>query len=239
MKTPLTRRPWLLVGGLGVTLSVLLGSGLVAAVVDAGSSQGNGATSADFTGVRNLQLALTAPNNFNCENVTWMDSNVGPATVGSADLNNGYLNLSTFQRVCIRTRRAGRFKASIGVTQITETETDCSRVGMPEPSRDNDSCGTGPGELARVLQLGGRVDYVSGTATCPASSSNTYVPQALRYFDLDNGGTAMELCTIDDTNAVIAFTPNFKIDQHANDGSLTAAQTDRVQFNYTIRLDAS
>jgi len=229
-----TRRPWVVVTAVGIGISTLLGSGLFAAVVDAGTSQANGATSGDFNGVRNLQLALTAPNNTQCANVQWSDANVAAMTVGTADLDNGFLNLSTFQRICLRTRRAGTFAPSIFVSQLVDSETGCSSVGMPESSQDNDTCGTGAGELTKVLQLGGVTSEVTGTQS---GCSVNWVPVAIRMLELESGGSPIRMCGIKDTDTVLSFIPNFKIDQHASSAALTAAQSDKVQFNYYVQLE--
>jgi hypothetical protein len=214
----------------------LFGSGLFAAVVDAGASQSNNASSGDFSGPRNLQLALTAPSNTSCGGtLEWLD-NVGPATVGSANLDDGTLTLSTNQRLCIRTRRAGTFTVRLGLRLVSDSEIGCSRVNLPEPQQDNDTCGSGIGELSKVLTFGGVSSIAAGSAS---NCSGTDTQRTFANANLDQTGTPIQVCVISGTDGIATFMPNVAINPAATNAELIAAQSDKVQFNYAVSLETS
>jgi hypothetical protein len=235
--TQLIRRPWMLMLVLGTGLSALFGSGLFAAVVDAGASQSNSVSSAEFSGIRNLQIALTTPTNTTCTGALDWQDNLGPASVGSADLNAGALTLTTNQRLCIRARRAGTFNVRLGLRLVLDSETGCSTLNMPEAQSDNDSCGNGGvGELSRVLTFGGVAAIAGGSASNCAGT----IPQRLfKDINLDQGATSFAICVISGTDGIATFMPNLAVDQQATSANLTAAQSDKVQFNYAVSLETN
>ena len=234
MKHSGTRRPWLLIGALGIGLSALLGSGLWAVVVDAGASGQNNATSSEFSGPLNLQLALTAPSNSTCTGTLDWQDNLGPATVGSANLNDGTLQLSTNQRICIRTRRAGTYNLNVGLRLVFESELGCSSINLPESSADPDTCGSGVGELSKVLTVGGVSSIAAGSVS---NCSGTGPQTAFQNVNLDQGGQPLRICTISGTDGIATFLPSLRVNPGASNAQLTAAQSDKVQYDYAFTLE--
>jgi hypothetical protein len=225
------KRP-LIISALGVSLSALLGSGLVAAVVDAGASRGQNLGSGEFTGPNILQLAATSPGNTSCSGVTWTDV-LGPVTVGSADLNEATLTLNTNQRICIRSKRSGTYQARMGVRSVLERETACSTSGLPEVNVDTTCGGGDAGELGRVLRLNIQPQIAAGpTSSCGGTQSRSFAAA-----NLDAGNSPYDICTLSSTDTIATFFPLLFVDQGATNGDLTLAQSDAVQWEYSITLE--
>lgn len=234
MKPSAPARRWLIVGAFGVVVSALLGSGLWAVVVDAGSSRSNRVASAEFSGPHILELAATNSGNTSCQGVSWSDT-LPPITIGSADLNEASLTFSTNQRLCIRVVRGGSFRLKIGLRRLLDEETACSQTGMPE-TRDDPTCGVGDvGELSKVLRLQATYRVASGFQA--VSCNTTTASSPLSAWDLDHGGLPLIDCVSVENTGVVTMMPTVSVAQTASEASLNAAQTDRVFFDYAVTVE--
>jgi hypothetical protein len=203
---------------------------MFAAITDSGDSNNNSATSDVFTGVRALQLALATPKNDTCDGgVNWTDGDIGPATVGSADLNEGTLTLTTNQRVCVRVKRGGPYRLHVGLFNVVDSETGCSTIGIQPEHGTDATCGGGVGELSSILQV--RMSTTSTDRSCVTSllwSFENMVDHA------NNAGP--DLCASVSTGVVYSVLPELLVSPGATNDQLIAAQSDKVQFSYLFSL---
>lgn len=225
------RHPWLLVAGIGVALTALLGSGVFAVVTDSVYSDTNAAQSGEFDGIHNLEVALTDVNNSSCSGVTWLNqNNVAAILVGNADLAEVGVALTTEKRVCVRTHRIGTYALRMRVAALVDEEVACSNTRRTERTFDNDSCGSGMGELSRVMNVVTfRNPIDTADATCPGGAN----VKAIRTLVT----TPLDLCTIRKNNTVVSFFTAFQVNPSAAENDLVAAQSDRVQFSFQFTLE--
>jgi hypothetical protein len=244
------KRPWLKTTLLGTAFCALLGSGLWAVVVDAGSARDNTIESGDFHGVHYLEVAEENKLDPGCHNVSWQ-SDIGPQVIGDINLDNGDVTPDGSEQVgdflwfCARTVQTGTYKLKVGLRSIVDSETDCSTTSSRhEMDNDPDSCGTGLGELSKVLsvsfgtgaQTGAQGDCQPDPDPNPANQV-VPTPHSFTSLDLDHGGSSVDVCTVTIAKSGIFLYPKILIDEAATAELRNAAQSDKVQFNLYFTVE--
>jgi hypothetical protein len=241
------RRPWFVTTALGVALCALLGSGLLAVVVDSGSAHDNTIESGEFHGVRYLEVAeYDNAAYYTCDtNLDWQ-ADIGPQIVGDIDLDDGDSTADTRRYICARPVQEGTYKLKVGLRAISDSETGCSATsGRLEIDNDADTCGEGLGELSKVLTLSfetfpGNYNNEPHDDCYRPKTTTGYPdpwPQTFASLDLDHGGASTELCTVIVAKRPVVIYPHVSVAESATVEQRNAAQSDKTQFTLYFTLE--
>jgi hypothetical protein len=201
---------------LGALITALSGAGVVAVFSDTATTGTNEVSSGDRPHFEALQIALAdfAPGGFACD-VFSSDLHTGLFTV--ANIQPG--DLHTAEQVCLRNDHSSPLNLSLGALDLVDTDPYCTN---DEASVDT-SCGTGGGELSRVLA----VNYFRYDGC--QSEMTTTDGQLLSVLASD----PMPLGVVDAGSSVC-----FEIQLQYNGGALAAnqqaAQTDEVTWRFAF-----
>lgn len=232
------RRRWSLATMLGISVSVLAGSGLLAIVADTAASNDNYVTSSKFTGIADLliakgsrpsqQSAPTCP----VSHTAYRPGPEAAVLIKSLDINNGILTGPDEVLCLMSRRREANQRVLVKFTNLRDTENECTLSPMDESAADS-SCDAGrPGELSRILFATVRAGHPSATNDRYEECRNDW-PERLV---MDWSTVADDfLCPIQ-FNTPMLVAVQVRMNPNASEGQRRAAQTDLAMWNVVFTL---
>lgn len=215
--------------GLGVSLALLMGSGVFALVSDSITSSGNSAQSGTFSPPpppsQDVQVASTDDFGASCSDLTY--GNSLPTTFTLADLD-----LATTQNVystrifCIKNAGSTAGKLSGAAVNYSATEVGCS---TGEFDAGDTNCGGGPGELGAVIdEFFSNFGETGSDPDCLSLESQGIGFTGANGHVLNGSLPPGGYCKF-----VYMLTPKFG----STDTQRVLAQTDRIQWDLVFTLE--
>jgi hypothetical protein len=174
----MTRKLWTFATLLGVAVSLLLGSGLLAFTSNSVWVQDSQLTSGTFEAQNNLQVKKVATRAgavqpFECGEAGY---SAGPIQGEANDFDfSGGFGKNPVGEFCFRNFGVTGGDFFVQIPETTSGETDCS---PGEAEAGDPDCGSGPGELAEIIRL----DFIrkqGGDGFCPDVKDVEMAPSAL------------------------------------------------------------
>lgn len=208
-------------GALGGLLSLLIGTGVVAAGSDAVVSTGNQVTSGAYRPAHRLAAAVVEPGAA-CADAPFTHEPMPAAiTAGAVDLSGSSQPVAV-GRLCIRNDGAEAGQVDLRFASVLEREVGACEPAERETGADA-SCEDGDdGELSRVLAV--RVATPHGLCRTAQGTWDEVVLGVGIAPRLDPG----EVCTLDIEVSVAAT---------AGEPARAAAQTDAIQWDLVVSLE--
>lgn len=229
----MARRRWLFTAVLGATASALLGSSLLAVVVDSASSTDNSiGSNALAPPPADLRVGVLDEGD-ECNEAATEDVSTFPAVLDSALITLQAGEAVESARVCFYNAGASDGWLQMGFGNVVDLEANsvpgqCDNAEADELGGNDQTCGDGDaGELAPVLAVAA-YEVVDCGGPCFAVP-----PPYFSFADVADGGMPLVRLA---RGSAIAYDIEFRVDENATQQELQAAQTDRLQFDMVFSL---